>query len=381
MVEGLTRKELEPFYLELSMKKHFRKACRFLLAAIASLLLAACGGGNDEAPPAEDRFERVINVETLVLQATPFVERLRLTGTIMALRDVTVAAEEAGVIREVLVEKGTAVRAGQPLVRIDDRLLRAETERARAQAALATETWERRRRLFEEDRVGSELAYLEARYQAEQATAVLKSLEERLSRTTVLAPISGLLEDRLVEVGSMVAPGAAVARIVQIDPIKITAGVPERYAARIRPGSEAAITFDVLPGESFSRAIEYVGATVDPRNRTFPIELTLPNPGSRFKPEMIANLEVVLDTRTEAVVVPQEALVRVQEGFIAFVVEDEGTMARVSSRPVIPGPAQRNFVVIEQGLAPGDRLVVVGQKQLAAGDRVQVVREHQGGGR
>jgi membrane fusion protein, multidrug efflux system len=353
----------------------FQRCGGCLLTAL--LLIAGCRGA-DEAPPAEERFARSINVETLVIRETPFTERLRLTGTTAAHRDVTVAAEESGVVRETMAEKGTAVKAGQPLIRIDDRVLRAETERARAQAALAAETWERRRRLYEEDRVGSELAYLEARSQAEQTAALLKSLEERLNRTTVRAPITGLLEDRPVEVGSLVAPGAPVARIVQIDPVKVTAGVPERHAPRIRPGGEVDITFDVLPGENFSRPIEYVGSTVDPRNRTFTIEITIPNPRERIKPEMIANLEVVLGARAAAIVVPQEALVRVEEGFIAFVVEDEGATAQVSARLVTLGPAQRNLVVIEQGLSPGDRLVVVGQRQLAAGDRVQVVREHQG---
>jgi membrane fusion protein, multidrug efflux system len=361
------------------MNISLRKSSLLLLAGVAAFLIAACGdSGPENGGASGEGFERVINVETRMLKAEPFVERLRLTGTTAANRDVIVAAEEAGVIREVLVDKGAMVRTGQPLARIDDRILRAEAERARAQAALATETWERRRRLFEEDRVGSELAYLEARYQAEQATAAFQALQERLDRTVVRAPIAGILEERSVEVGSMVSPGAEVGRIVEIDPIKITAGVPERFAPVVRPGAETTITFDILPGESFTRPIQYVASTVNPRNRTFLIELLLPNPGNRIKPEMIAGLEVVLGLRQDAVVVPQEALVRVEEGFVAYVVEGEGPGARARVRPVRTGPVQRNAVLIEEGLAPGDRLVVVGQKQLAEGDRVQVVRDRQG---
>ena len=107
-------------------------------------------------------------------------------------------------------------------------------------ADLAKETWDRRKRLFEEDQVGSELAYLEAKYASEQATANLNVLEERLARTTIRAPIDGILDSREIEVGNMVAPGTPVARIVDNNPVKITAGVPERYAADVRTGAEAA---------------------------------------------------------------------------------------------------------------------------------------------
>jgi len=303
------------------------------------------------------------------------VEYIHLTGTVEANRDVVVSAEESGVIRQVFMEKGTSVRAGQPIAKIDDRVLAAQVEQARAQAALAEETWQRRKRLWEEDRVGSELAYLEARYAAEQAAANLATLKQRLERTTVRAPIGGVLEDRRVEVGTMVSPGAVVARIVDLNPVKIAAGVPERYAADVLRGSEAVVTFDVLDGERFEGRISFVGSAVDPQSRTFPVEFTLPNPDRAIKPEMVAEMELTRRTLDDVLVVPQDALVRVEDGYVVFVVEEgsEGVVAR--SRPVELGPSARNEVVIEEGIAAGDRLVVVGQQQVAAGDRVRIVGE------
>jgi hypothetical protein len=113
------------------------------------------------------------------------------------------------------------------------------------------ESWERRRRLFEEDGVGSELAYLEARYQAEQAEAQLATLRERLARTIIRAPIRGVVDERMVEVGTMVSAGTPVVRMVQIDPVKVQGGVPERFAGDVRAGASARVTFDVLRGEVF----------------------------------------------------------------------------------------------------------------------------------
>lgn len=346
------------------------------LALVVAAGLAGCGAaaadGTDEGSEGSE-FVRVINVEVQTLAARPFAEVIRLTGVARANQDVEVSAEESGVIREIFVEKGSSVREAQALARIDGEILEAQVAQARAAAELAEETWTRRKRLWEEDRVGSEIAYLEARYAAEQTAASLRALEERLERTTVRAPFAGVLDQRMIEVGSMVSPGQALFRVVDLSPMKVVAGVPERYAADVRPGTETTVHFDVLPGDAFEGSISYVGATVDARNRTFPVELRMANPGGLVKPEMVANLEVERRTLEEAVVVPQDALVRVEDGYVVFVVREEGGVSVAERRRVELGPRQRDEVVIMAGVSEGDRLVVVGQKSVADGDRVNVV--------
>jgi len=351
-----------------------------LLAFLPAVALAGCGSdARADDSEVEEVFRRVINVETLSIVPRGFEERIRVAGTVQANIDVVISAEESGVIREVLVDRGATVREGQPIVRIDDRILRAQVDEAEARAALARESWERRRRLFEDDGVGAELAYLEARYQAEQAEASLASLLERLDRTVIRAPVSGILESRDVEVGTMVSTGTPVARIVQIDPIKVVGGVAERYAGDIDTRSAASVTFDALGSERQTASIRYVGATVNPRNRTFEIELRLPNPGGVIKPEMVAAIEVVLRNLEDVIVIPQESVIRVEEGYVAFVAVDEGGQAMARVRPVRLGPTRGNEVVVEEGLQPGDRVIVVGQNQVANGDLVQVVRTREAG--
>ena len=334
-----------------------------------------CGGAQAEDAAQDQAYTRILNVEVQTVGTGTFSEVIRLTGTVQADKDVVVSAEESGVVREIVVDKGNWVEAGQPIIRLDDELLRAQMEQARAVASLAQETWERRKRLYEEDQVGSELAYLEARYSAEQASANLTLLQERLDRTVIQAPISGILDSREIEVGTMVGAGTPVARIVDINPVKITGGVPERYATDVQPGAKATVTFDVVPDEVFEGRIAYVGAVVNPRNRTFPVELRLPNPGGAIKPEMVANVDLTLRSFEEAVVIPQEALVRVVDGYVAFVVEEEDGNSIVRSRNVELGPTQSNRALIRSGLTPGERLIVVGQQSVAAGDRVNVVGE------
>ncbi len=340
----------------------------------AALVASACGTAEaDQAVEGEGGFARVINVEVAPLTVERFVEEIRLTAVALANQDVRVAAEESGVIRELYVDRGDAVAEGAPIAKIDDRVLRAQVAQARAAAELAQETWERRRRLWEEERVGSEIAYLEARFAAEQSAASLAGLDERLARTVVRAPFGGVVDDRFVDVGAMVSPGDPIARLVDLNPIKIAAGVPERYAPDVRVGDPAQVDVTALGRGPITASIRYVGATVDPQNRTFRIEVELPNRDGRIKPQMVANMAVTRRAVDNAIVVPQDALVRVEDGYIVFLAVDRGGTTVAEARPVQLGPARRNFVVIEEGVEAGERLVVVGHRSVANGDRVNVI--------
>lgn len=337
--------------------------------------LAACAGGEArEIPESAEPSGRIVSVEVMEVQPESFTDFVQVVGTVEANRDVIVSAEESGTIRELLVTKGRYVQAGQPIARIDDRVLRPQAEQAAAEAALAKETWERQRRLWEEDRVGSELTYLQARYRAETADAGARALRERLARTVVTAPISGILDSRFVEVGTLVGPGTPIVRLIDISSVKINGGVPERYAGQIRSGTPVEVLPDGIRGASFGGTVGFVGASVESSNRTFPIEVVVANPGATLKPGMIANVRLARQTVSQALVVPQEAILRVEDGYLMYVAAAGENGLVAEPRMVSLGPAHANRVTIEGGLQAGDQIVVVGQSRLAPGDRLQVVQ-------
>ena len=356
---------------------------RLVAAALASGTLQACGDLRGDDPPdaaaGGEGYKRVVNVQVERIEPRSFMRLIDLPGVAMAMRDVVVSAEEAGVVRRIVRDKGRLVRRGQAIVRFDDAILRAQVQSAAAQAGYDEEVWERRRKLYEEDGIGSELSYHEARYAAEQSRGNLAALQERLARTTVSAPISGILDERLVEIGSAVSPGAAVARIVQTDTIRIVAGAPERFALDLPVGARATVSLDVLADKVFEGAIAYVGVVVNPDSRTFPIELDLPNPDGMIKPGMIAEVSVVQEEIGDAIVVPRQALVAMEDGFVVFVAEGSGEEARAVARRVDIAVSQGNVVVVGSGLNGGDRLVVVGQHGLTDGDGVRIVSGESGG--
>jgi len=350
------------------------RSYRLALFAATALAVAGCAATEGSAADTDTGSGvRVITVEVEEVSLTSFRDVLRVTGEVEALNDVRIAAQEGGVVERFLVEKGASVRPGDSLAVLEAAVLRAQVEEARAVARLAREQYERQRVLWEDERVGTEVAYLQAKYGAASADARLATLEARLARTVIRAPVSGVFDEKFVEAGEMAQAGAPVARVVSLDRVKVVAGVPERYAANIRAGATARVSFDVLPDRKLDGRIAFVGSVVDADNRTFPIEVILPNPGRVIKPQMVANVEVVRAQLEGVIVIPQQVVTRTSTGYEVFVVVERDGQPMAEARPVRLGPSHENQVVVDEGLTAGDRLIVVGQQLVSEGTAVRVL--------
>jgi RND family efflux transporter MFP subunit len=341
------------------------------LAVAATLACGSSAGSSNAAAEAES--VRVVNVEVSVVGTERFADYLHATGEVEALHDVTLSAEEGGRVAALPVDKGDAVARGQVIVALDATVLTAQVAEARAAAELAREQFARQRQLWEVEKIGSEIAFLQAKANAETAAARLATLEARLERTQIRTPVAGVFDTKFVEEGEMALPGTPVARIVSTRQVKVTAGVPERDALAVGLGEPVQVTFDAMPGQEFSGRIGFVGARVDPDNRTVPIEVLLDNPVGRIKVGMVANVRVARARLADVVVVPQQVVLRTEDGYQAFVVVEENGQAVARARAVTLGPSYGDRVVVRDGLALGERLVVVGQHQVNDGGPVRIV--------
>lgn len=346
-------------------------AAALLLGSGVGLGCTSADGG--EVPAADSTAVRIVNVEVEPATPASFIDYIRITGEVEALHDVTVSAEEGGQIERFLLPKGRWVAAGQLIAKLDDAVLAAQVAEARASAELAGEEFERRRRLWEEDRIGSEIAYLQAKSAAQAAAARLATLEARLARMEIRAPVAGVFDEKFAEAGEMVAPGAPVARVVATHRVKITGGVPERFALDVKPGDPALVTLDLLPGREIEGRVSFVGASVDAQNRTVPVEIVLDNPGGVAKPRMVANVRIRRAALEDVLVVPQQILRRTEDGFQLFVATRQNGRLVAQARTVTTGPSQGNRIVIRTGLAEGDSVIVVGDRLVDPGSLVRIV--------
>ncbi len=357
------------------MKKSWAAGTLITLMLSASALASGC---TPPAETAEGTFERVVNVVALKIVPAPFTSTVRVTGSVEALYDVTVSCEEGGMVETFLVQKGSQVVRGQPIARIDSEMLAAQLDEARAGARLAQEQWERQKRLWEDQEIGTELAYIQARETAVMRNATVRTLETRLAKKTITSPVDGTFEEYWYEQGEFAMPGSPFARIVSIDKVKIVGGVAERFAGDIVRGTQVEITIDNCPDANCTADITYVGATVNPDSRTFSVEVTLPNPGHIMKPGMIANMLILTERIEDAIIIPQEAVLRSEDGYQVFVVESEEGREVARIRNIELGPAGDDQVVVIDGLTPGDQVVTVGQLKLGNGDPVSIVGDSNG---
>jgi RND family efflux transporter MFP subunit len=363
--------------MEANMMRNERRLVGVLAVAVA---LAACSspdGGQARAEQLDTVVDttgaRIVNVAATPIVLADFVDYIRITGEVEAMYDITVSAEEAGVIERFLVEKGSRVRRGQTIAKIDDAVLRGQVREARSVADVAEEQYQRQRRLWEEEEIGSEIAYLQLKSASEAAKARLQVLEERLARTEIMAPVTGIYDEKFVETGEMVVTGTPVVRVIAVRQVKVVGGVPERFALSVHRGDSARISFDALGGRELLGVIEFVGATVDVGNRTFPIEVVIDNPESVIKPRMVANVQVERERLQDVIVVPQQVVLRTEDGYQVYVVADRDGFPIASAREVELGPSYGNRIVIAAGLETGDQLITVGQRLVDEGSFVRVV--------
>ncbi|HSM15893.1 MAG TPA: efflux RND transporter periplasmic adaptor subunit [Gemmatimonadales bacterium] len=352
------------------------------LALVLATMAAGCAAAGEdrqsEQSARDNDGRRVINVEVTSVDRGAFTDSIRVAGSVEAYRDVTISADEGGAIRRYLVPRGARVSVGSVIAELDSGVLEAQVAEARAAAALAGEQFERQRRLWEVERIGTEIAFLRAKYDAEMADARLATLASRLERTKVRSPIDGVFDQKFLEAGEYAGVGDPVARVVTTNPIKVTAGIPERYAAFVRRADSARITFDVLPGREFYGRIAFVGTSVNAANRTFPIEVVIRNPEGLVKPQMIADLQVVRQRLDDVIVVPQTAVLRTEDGYQVVLADSADGRPVAKMHAVTVGPSYANQVVIESGLEPGARLITLGQQLVDDGSLIRVVNEETG---
>ena len=365
-----------------------RKLSLFVpIALLAGVVIVGCGGqaeaesteGADSAATsgvtpesAEPGQNVVINVKTMMIQPETFDDVIDVVGTVKPMEDIMIASEEGGKVEGWMARKGAFVKKGQLLLKLNDDILQAQLKGAQAQQKIAKLNAEKSATVYADAGAVSEVSVTTAQYNLDAATANVELLQTRLGKMTVKAPVAGVIEERLVDIGEMVGPGAPIARLIQVGTVKVTAGVPERYVQGLRKGLPVTITFDALDGREVQGKITYVGAAVNQSDRSVTVEIELRNAG-QYKPEMVANLAIVKDKLRNVMVIPRTALVRVEDGYQVYcVVPDpvgEGYVAE--ARTVTLGPSDRGNIVISEGLKPGDRIITVGQTKVNPGERVE----------
>jgi len=359
-------------------------------AAFAPLVavLLACGGdagGTPASPPgsaAERRTLMLATTDVALVSTGPVEDGVAITGVLRPYQSASVRARLEGNIDAVYVREGEAVRAGQVLARFDaveqvSGQESARAERIAAEGELSTAQWnvEQTRELHragavaERDLRAAEQAVTTARARLAAARAREQTTSMTVRDTRVLAPISAIVERRLVEPGERVNSGAELFTLVRNEILELTAAVPERRASAIAPGQP--VRFEA-GGRRFSGRVARVSPTIDPATRSVTVYVQVPNPGGALRGGTFASGVVVSRTIDSALLVPLPAVRQTadQQQFVYRIAGNEVEEVQVTTGLVNEAAGVAQIVT---GLTVGDRVIVGNVGTIGRGMRVQVI--------
>lgn len=324
-------------------------------------------------------------VEVWEVSPSPLSYTLSAVGSLKALETVTVSPKKAGIIRKMWVKEGDFVKKGQVLVELDDVDARLQVERAEAnlkqiEASLETNrnTLSRYERLFESkvipqqtyDDIKLKVKLDEARL--DLAKAELNLAKQNLLDHQIISSINGVVNLKIASPGEHVnvAPKDEILVLVQMDPLDLEFYVPENWATKVRLGSRVHFLVKAFSEEKFSAIVHFISPTADPTTRNVRIKATVSNPRYRLKPGFFAEVTIPIGTRTDAILIPESALLSQEGKYYAFIVQ-EGIARR---KEIETGMRVEGKVEILKGIQRGDRVVTVGHEQLSDGMKVKTTQ-------
>lgn len=348
-----------------------RRGLAIAIAVTAILLITTLGGRRvgllgssvDQVPAADAPGEMPpMPVDVDIARSDRVVDIVGATGRIEAVQSVELRPDARGRVVELLFEEGQVVSAGTPLVQIDDELLRARAEQARADRDLARQQLERVRRLRAENAASTaELERVDAA--ARSAQAALEVLELQIERTTVRAPFAGAVGQRFVSVGDYVTSETRLLTLQTRDPQRVVIEVPERYAGQLQRGQRLEFTVAAQHGRVFEAQVDFIDPVVEPTSRMIVVKGRAPNPDGRLKAGMFVEARLAIATRADAIVVPEDAVQPLRSANVVWAVVDG-----VASRRLVQlGTRSPGVVEIVSGVVAGEQVVVGGLERMAEG--------------
>jgi multidrug efflux system membrane fusion protein len=372
----------------------WKKSQAAALAAV-SVTLFACG--RTPPPPQPATAVKVATVGTAEARSDA-----RFSAEIQPATRVELAFKVGGYVDSIarvrdadgawrLVQEGDAVKEGMELTALrktDFAQKLAEAQAALAQARAAEEqaqlNFDRTSKLVAAQ-VATPAQLDTARTQRDSAAGASAATRARVdeARTamadaTIRSPLEGIVLKRAVEVGALAAPGTVALSVAETRSVRVVFGVPDTLLPSVRLGAPQTVTTQAFPGESFEGRISRIAPSADPKGRVFAVEVSIPNPGLRLKPGMVAALALHHDgaPAPEQLLIPLSAVVRSPknpQGFAVFVLDDAGGRSMAHTREVELGEYLGSIIPVEQGLKAGERIVVTGASLLSDGEAVEVI--------
>lgn len=320
-----------------------------------------------------EKKERPALITAEVINDTIFKHFVEVQGNVHTDQNVVLNAEYSGVLTNVYVKAGQRVSKGQRLAKIDDGGMSSQVAQQEAQMALAQTTFERQKRLWDQ-KIGSEIQYLQAKTNYEASKNVTQQFRSQLAKTVIIAPFSGIVDEIISDPGQVVVPGQTpIIRLVNLSDMYVKASIPETYLKNIKKGTQVKVKLASI-NEEFTGTVRQVSNYINPNNRSFDIQIEIPNKDGLVKPNLIATVKVNDYSSENAITVPENILQENAAGeTIAYLYQPVNDSVGVAKRVILEtGLSYENHTEVKSGLKKGDTIIKEGAKTLRDGQKVTI---------
>ena len=307
-------------------------------------------------------------VAVTVVKDTVFTHYLDIQGNVDTKENILVQPEYSGTLTSLTVKAGQRVSKGQILGRIDDGGSSQVVASLESQYQLAKTTFERQKNLWDK-KIGSEIQFLQAQTQMTSLSKQVAQAKAQLSKTVIRAPFSGTIDEVFVEKGQVVAPSPkGLMRIVNLTNMYVSTSVPETYIGKLKVGDQVDVYLTSL-GKTYKGKVRQVGNFVNPDNRSFGIEVSVPNPDNLLRPNQVAKLKITDYVSKNAIVVPANVIQEDGKGnqYVYIVEGSNGKTGKAKKVIVKVGQSSNNVTEILSGLAADEVIVTEGVNAISEG--------------
>ena len=313
----------------------------------------------------------VVQAVVVPAREQPVAESLALVGSLAANEMVELKAESEGTIQEIRFQEGQRVNTGDPLVLLDETKFAAAAAEAEANFKVSESNFERAKKLYNDKLISKqEIDQNSASFQAARAAFDLK--KRLLKDARITAPFSGVVSARRISPGQVIDKNTLLTILVDLDPVKVEFNVPERFIGQLKIGQKILVKLVAYPGRSFEGEVYFIAPYVDDVQRTALLKAKIPNPNNELKPGMFASLDLTLQIKDRAIVIPESAVLSSGDRTMVYIVDQQET-AQV--RPVRLGIRQAGMVEILSGLAAGELVVAEGIQKVRPGGKVKAAEK------
>lgn len=321
-----------------------------------------------------DAVRNRIPVNTQVVDHSYFENFIRVSGTVEAVNTALISPETSGHLQHIYVKKGEAVTEGQIIARLSTQIIENNIEEVKTNLRLAETVYERQKRLWEQE-IGSEMQFLEAKNNAESLSNRLSTLESQLEQAVIRAPIDGFVDETFLKEGELAMPGSPLIEIINLDELYINADVSEAYLPYVNTGERVILRFPAWPDMEMEVPVHRVGHVINPENRSFRLQLRIPNTNQRLKPNMMASISIQSYSVENAIVAPSMLIGYDTQGHYVFTATERNGQMLATKTYIERGPDAEGNTLIKEGLQKGDMLILQGHHRLSEGDPVRINNE------